>query len=127
MTPETVRHDLERVIAEVRQREPRLRARARVLVHQRPYLFDQTSPIAQTLARAYRAVTGREIRITTGLPAQAYVTDAADMVRAGIPTALFGPGDWKMVPDKRIRMEDLMTAARVYAATAAAVITGGLP
>jgi hypothetical protein len=40
-------------------------------------------------------------------------------VKAGIPTAIYGPGDWKGEPDETIAVTDLVTAARTYATAAA--------
>jgi acetylornithine deacetylase/succinyl-diaminopimelate desuccinylase-like protein len=61
--------------------------------------------------------------VTTGLPSGAFITDAADMVRHGIPTVVYGPADWNTTPDEGVKIEDLVTAARVYAAACTDVIT----
>ena len=45
-------------------------------------------------------------------------------MRLGIPTVVYGPGDWKVEPDERIRVDDLLTATRVYALTIARIISG---
>jgi acetylornithine deacetylase/succinyl-diaminopimelate desuccinylase-like protein len=45
-------------------------------------------------------------------------------MRRGIPTVVYGPGDWKVEPDERIRIDHMVTAARVYALTAARIASG---
>lgn len=70
---------------------------------------------------AHARVTGRRPRLTTDLPAGPFVTDAADMIRVGIPTVVYGPCEWRMVPDARARVADLHLAAQVYAQSALAV------
>jgi acetylornithine deacetylase/succinyl-diaminopimelate desuccinylase-like protein len=64
---------------------------------------------------AHTGVIGQPPRITTDLPAGAFATDAADMMRVGVPTAVYGPCEWRSVPDERARVADLLLAARVYA------------
>jgi hypothetical protein len=43
------------------------------------------------------------------------------MIRVGIPTVVYGPCEWRMVPDARARVADLHLAAQVYAQSALAV------
>ncbi len=84
---------------------------------QRPFVADQNWPIVRALAQAHRAETDSDPVFTKGLPAGAYITDAADMVRHGIPTVIYGPGDWRLIPDERISINEMTTAAQVYAKT----------
>ena len=49
--------------------------------------------------------------------------DEDDMIRHGIPTAVYGPGDWNTIPDESIPISDLVTAARVYAQVCAGIIS----
>jgi acetylornithine deacetylase len=94
------------------------------IVHQRPYRIAPDAPIVRTLIDAAREATGAAPEISDGLPASAYVTDAPDFMRHGIPTVVYGPGDWKVEPDERIRIDDMLTAARVYALATARIISG---
>lgn len=126
MSGTTVLRDLQGIIDECRTRDPELQAAARVLFTQTPYAIDETAPIVQIVRDAHTRVTGRPPRLTTDLPAGAFVTDAADMMRVGIPTAVYGPCEWRTVPDERARVADLLLAARVYAQSALSVCgTGG--
>lgn len=118
MTPTTILRDLRRLIAEARQRDPGLEAEVRTLASQRPFAVDENAPVVRIVREAHREVTGQPAVITTGLPAGSFITDSPDMVRAGISTVVYGPTEWRMVPDERASVADLVTAARVYALAA---------
>src|SRR5262249_2871701 len=111
--------DLRRVIDGVCAEMPGLSGRVSTMVVQRPYEIAADAPVVRSLAAAHAQVTGRPAELTSGLPAGAFITDAADLVRAAIPTIVYGPADWRTDPDEGIAIEDLVTAARVYAATCA--------
>jgi acetylornithine deacetylase len=119
MTQETLMRDLTSYLHRVG-----VEASVSEIVHQRPYRIAADAPIVRTLLEAARQVTGTTPEISDGLPASAYVTDAPDFMRHGIPTVVYGPGDWKVEPDERIRIDDMLTAARVYALTVARIVSG---
>jgi succinyl-diaminopimelate desuccinylase len=96
---------------------PSLRPRVYTPRAQRPFVADPDWPIVRALAESHRKETNAAVVMTKGLPAGAYITDAADMVRNGIPTVIYGPGDWRLVPDESISIGELVTAANVYART----------
>ena len=89
-----------------------------------PLEVDPSEPIVRACQRAYQDVTGEESRIgsTSGLE------DAHWLVRAGIPTAMFGPYVYKRwqgqgetrfqastgKPDEHIVISQWLTAIRVY-------------
>ena len=54
---------------------------------------EETLSAWRALLNAHARVTGRRPKVTSGLPSGAFITDAADMVRRGIPTAIYGPAD----------------------------------
>ena len=70
------------------------------------------------LSRAYKDVKKSNPTVTTKLPVQAFVTDAADMQAIGIESLVFGPGDWKYAPDESISIQDMHDAAQIYLNTA---------
>lgn len=121
MSPTTVLRDLERLIAETRQKDPALEAEVRTLASQRPFAMDEDALIVRIVRDAHATVTGRPAVVTTGLPAGCFVSDSPDILRTGIPTVVYGPTEWRMVPDERARVADLVTAARVYALATLAV------
>jgi acetylornithine deacetylase len=124
MTQQTLVRDFERYLDTLRARDPQLKVTVSQIVHQRPYQIAAEAPVVRALSEAACQVTGRTPTLSDGLPASAYVTDAPDFMRNGIPTVVYGPGDWKVEPDERIRVDDVLTAARVYALTAARIASG---
>ncbi|MEA2586509.1 MAG: hypothetical protein QOF33_4594, partial [Thermomicrobiales bacterium] len=80
-------------------------------------------PVVRRLVDAHTRRTGMAPPLTTGLPAGSYISDAADMIRHGIPTVLYGPGNWRITADEGIPIRDLVTAADVYAATCVDTVT----
>ena len=127
MTQETLKADLQRVIDSVRAHDPGLEAEVRGLVYQRPFRIDPEAPIVRTVRRAHADVAGSEAVVSAGLPVAGYVTDSSDLVRAGIPTVVYGPGDWRVDPDERVRVADLVTATKVYALAAARFMAEATP
>jgi acetylornithine deacetylase len=121
MSGTTVLRDLQRLIEDLRAEDRELQATARILVTQTPFMADEASPIVGMVRDAHPRVVGRPPRVTTDLPAGSFVTDAADMIRVGIPAVVYGPCEWRTVPDERARVADIVTAARVYAQTALTV------
>ena len=124
MTADTLTADFQRVIADTAAGDPEFRAGVRTLVYQRPFQIDADALVVALTAQAHRDVTGAEPESSSGLPVSSYVTDAADIVRHGIPTIVYGPSNWRMVPDERISIAEMMTATQVYALAAARVVTG---
>lgn len=111
----------------VSSEDPRFRPSVYRSRLQRPFVADQNWPIIRSLAQAHRAETDSEPVFTKGLPAGAYITDAADMVRHNIPTVIYGPSDWRLMPDERISINEMTTAARVYARTIVEWVTTRRP
>ncbi len=123
MTADTLTADFRRVMADIAEDDPEFRADLRTLVYQRPFRVDPDAPVVALAAQAHRDVTGEEPAASTGLPVCSYVTDSADIVRHGIPTVVYGPSNWRMVPDERISIAEMVTATKVYALAAARVVT----
>jgi acetylornithine deacetylase len=124
MTQDTLLADFERYLDRLRAEDPELQVSVAPVVYQRPYRVGADAPIVHTIADAHQLVTGQLPDISDGLPASAYVTDAPDFVRHGIPTVVYGPGDWKVTPDERIRIDDMVTATRTYALAIARIVSG---
>ena len=123
MTIDGMKRDVRRIIDAVCVEMPGLSGDVRTFAQQWPYQISPDEPVVQGLVAAHTDVTGSPPELTSGLPSGAFITDAADMVRHGIPTVLYGPGDWNTAPNESIPIRDLVTAAKVYAATCADVVT----
>ncbi len=81
-----------------------------------PFLVDREADIVQVVARAHRAVAGSDCAIGPVGPARFYGTDAAHLADAGMQGLVYGPGGrYNTMPDERVDLPDLFTAARVYA------------
>ena len=80
------------------------------------------APIVQTVARSYRAVTGREPRaIGTVLPHSYSADDTCHLWKAGIPCLLYGPGDIRggeTEDDACVLVGEMVKVTRVLAMTA---------
>jgi acetylornithine deacetylase len=124
MTQDTLLADFERYLDGLRADDPDLRVDVAPVVYQRPYRIADDAPIVRSMARAHQLVTGAPPEISDSLPASAYVTDAPDFVRHGATTVVYGPGDWKVEPDERIRIDDMLTATRSYAVAIASIVSG---
>jgi acetylornithine deacetylase len=124
MTADTLTGDFNSVIAGLAAADPEFRADVRTLVYQRPYRVDPDAQVVAVTAQAHHDVTGTEPETSTGLPVCSYVTDSSDIVRHGIPTVVYGPSNWRMVPDERISIAEMVTATQVYALAAARIVTG---
>lgn len=127
MTPESVREDLEAVIEHAVTTDPELRARAELLgppqfVQPPPFFISKSDRIVQTVAAAHGTLLGQPPETGSLFPQIFYGTDASHLMRAGIPTAIYGPGTFKdiNVPDEGIAVDDFLHVARVYALSALA-------
>lgn len=114
MDQTSLMEDIRRIIDELRSEIPSLEADVTPLACQRPFRGSGESDLARLVQQAHRTITGRDPHVTDGLPASAYVTDAADLSRAGITTVVYGPGDWRAGPEESVLATDLVAAARVY-------------
>ncbi|MHB8620573.1 MAG: M20 family metallopeptidase [Chloroflexota bacterium] len=123
MTQESLMEDLRRYVERAEAGQPGPGATVKQIVHQRPYRADPEAAVVRAVVDAHREVTGEPPGMTDGLPAGAYITDSPDFMRHGIPTAVYGPGDWTVEPDERIAVADLITAAKTYALAAGRLVT----
>lgn len=121
MTEDSLRADFRRVIDELRAADPELVAEIDGLSYQRPFAVDPSAEVVGLVADAHVAANGGvgPPPVDDGLPVSSYVTDSSDLIKAGIPTAIYGPGDWRGEPDETIAIADLVTATRTYALAAA--------
>jgi acetylornithine deacetylase len=124
MTRESVRTDLERLLGGLAREDPDLRWELEFLPDFFPHPFegDRDAYVVRSLAAAHRHVTGKPLRETDIRKFGA--TDASWMARAGIKGLIYGPaGRYLSRPDERGRVDDLVTAAKVYACVIADVCT----
>ncbi len=123
MSIDQMKDDLRRVVEKVCAEMPGLAGSVQTVRHQWPYEMPEDHRVVQSVKASHALVTGQPPALRSGLPSGAFITDAADMVRRGIPTAIYGPADWNTIPNEGVPIADLVTAAKVYAAAAADLIT----
>lgn len=98
--------------------DPRIEIQTRSLAVQHPFLGATEGLLVDAISTTHKSVFGTAPRVTNELPTQAFVTDAADMVAAGIETVVYGVGSWHYAPDEWIDIEELVGSARAYLGTA---------
>ena len=107
-------HEIEQMLAVLRNNDPEFRADVRLLVDRPGYDLDERAELPQQLAVAGRA-RGLEARIT----GMTYWTDAAILGAAGIPTVIFGPrGAGLHSPDEYVELASVDECAYTLAALA---------
>lgn len=121
MSFDGIKSDFQRVLAEVCAEMPGLKATVQAATQQWPYRIDTEAEIIRTIIDAQTRLIGRAPRLLDGMPLAAGVTDAADMMHHGIPTAIYGPGIFVQVADESIAVDDLVAAARVMATVSAEI------
>ena len=114
----TVRADLERVVAEAVPAGSGVTAKVGCLVRQRAFVGPTGGVLFDALCAGHRDVYGGDPAVNAERAAQSFVTDAVDMAQAGIETLIYGPGSWHFEPDEFIDVDEMAKAAQVYLATA---------
>lgn len=84
--------------------------------HMEPFEIGLEEPVVQAIRSAHGEVTGAEPRIGDIAPYKYYGTDAAHLQKFGLKGIVYGcGGKYNTMPDERVELKDLATAARVYA------------
>jgi acetylornithine deacetylase/succinyl-diaminopimelate desuccinylase-like protein len=122
MDRQAVRAEICSIVEEVRP--PDVRARVRILSAHQPFLGVTGGPLVDAIVAAHTAVRGSAPRITSELPGQAFVTDAASLADAGLATVVYGASEWHYAPDEYVDIDELADSARVYLAVAATLGAG---
>ncbi len=132
MTPESVLADILAHVEAVRVRYGRRPVDVELVerpgfCQEHPYQIDQNAPVVRAVVAGHEYVIGTKPNIGPLFPQIFYGTDASHLSRAGIPTVIYGPGkvDDINVPDESMAIDDLMTAAQVYALAAGRICARG--
>lgn len=112
-TRDDILGELEQVAASVRSRHPEFSAKMRILTETSPMLINPDSEIVQLVQAARTSVMGN----CAAAGAWMFGTDAPYINERAIPCVGFGPGDegYAHTDDDHLALDDLHTAARVYA------------
>jgi len=117
MDRKAVRAEICSIVEQVRPAD--VRARVRITTAHQPFVGVTDGPLVDAIAAAHTAVRGEAPRITSELPGQAFVTDAASLAEAGLDTVVYGASQWHFAPDEFVDIDELADSARVYLAVAA--------
>lgn len=123
MNADQMKSDLKRAADDAVASMPGLDVTVRSLRGQWPYEASPEEEIVKALASSHEKLRASKPRFNRGLPMSAAITDAADMVRHGIPTVLYGPADWRTEANEGIAIDDLLLASQVYALTCHNVVS----
>jgi acetylornithine deacetylase len=97
---------------------PPVQATVRILSAHQPFVGAADGPLVDTITAAHEAIRGGPPRISSDLPGQAFVTDAAALADAGLATVVYGAADWHFAPDEWVDISELADSARIYLAVA---------
>jgi len=117
---DSTKADLERVLADMRRREPHFTSEVAITRDMPGFQAPPRSIAVKAIAEAYRDVMGREPRVGPIQPYMFMGSDSGHLQRAGMKDGvLLGPGAFaSSVPDEHVEVDKLIAAARIYAATA---------
>jgi acetylornithine deacetylase len=128
MTAQSVLADLEQLIARAKASDPDLDASLTLsprpkFMQPPPFHVDKQATIVTAVAAAHRQVAGSTARVGTLIPQVFFGSDASHLLAAGIPTAIYGPGEVTDIstPDESMALEHMLTAANVYLSSARAI------
>jgi acetylornithine deacetylase/succinyl-diaminopimelate desuccinylase-like protein len=116
MNRHTVLEDLKNLVEEFAL--PDCTYKVEITAAQKAFVGDAHGSLASALQSVTASVRGEASPLSTSMPVQGFVTDAADMAAIGIESLVFGPGDWKYQPDEFISISDMVDAAKIYLGTA---------
>ena len=121
MTPDSVLDDLTSLVARLAAEDPTLDADVELLgapefIQQHPFQMSADEPVIDAVAAAHAALCGSRPFVGTLFPQVFFGTDASHLARAGIPTAIYGPGKASdiNVANESMAIADLLQASRVY-------------
>lgn len=116
MTLESIKRDLEALIADMKREDESFSAEVEVPVQgfTKTFQADPHSAVAAAVRAAHTRVLGTEPKLNRSFVTAA--SDASWLADAGIPGLVYGPtGRFLSRPDERAWTADIVNAARVYA------------
>jgi len=114
--------DLRAMLDRMEAADPELRTEVELIDGERrlfmpPFEVPRDHPFVGLVAGLHREVTGEEPRVGDVAPYKFYGTDAAHLkATGGMTGVVYGcGGKYNTMPDERVEIADILTAARVYA------------
>lgn len=120
VTADKVRAVIEDAMKRASARDPDLKYKIVLADEKSPHLIDIDSPVVRHIRRASQIVQGGEAEVV----GMSWLGDTATFGK-WVPTVIYGPGrDPVYMPNEYLTFEEIDTAARVYALTAAFALSG---
>ena len=112
-THKNIMEELEKKIGQLKKDDPQIEAELELIRYRSSVEVRKDEPVVTLIADALRRVTGKDPEYK-GMPSPG---DSEYLVRAGIPSVMFGPGSEELchVDNEWIAIQDLVTAVRIYA------------
>lgn len=124
-TPESAIVDLRGMLERLSAHDPNIRAEVHLIestqkMYMPPFEIATDDPFVLGVALAYEDITSTKPRIGDVAPYKFYGTDAAHLSsRGGMTGLVCGPGGkYNTMPDERVEIADVVTAAKLYALVA---------
>jgi acetylornithine deacetylase/succinyl-diaminopimelate desuccinylase-like protein len=123
--PDKVLKQLQAILESIRAEDQRFRMKAEWLEppdhYPRPaYRTDERAELARTVERVHVEVCGNKPRVGDLGKVKYFGSDAPYFQAASMSTVVYGPGQPELMnaPDERIKVDDLVLGAKVYAGLA---------
>jgi len=121
---ETIRKDLQAIIQKMKTDEPSLAIDLKIPApgwHNRvPFVMAKDDIMVNMVAKWHEYIAGKKPFIGAG-KRLGFASDANNLVGHGIKCVNYGPGDFEQAIDERKKIDDILTAAKVYALCAAEI------
>lgn len=119
-TIEDVKSEIFDLLEKLQQEDPELKIETKIKTETNACSVPRDSFICETVMNAVRKITKREPSVTMCLGS----LDTRYFVEAGVPTVSYGPSSMEMAhtKDECVSIEDLITAAKVYALSAIRIL-----
>lgn len=119
-TIKEVKGEIFNILEQLQREDPEFKIETKIKTETNACSIPRNSLICKTVVNAVRDITKREPSITMCLGS----LDMRYFVNAGIPTVVYGPGlmEKAHTKDEYVLIEDLITAAKVYALSAIRIL-----
>jgi acetylornithine deacetylase len=132
-SPKVLEEELQEVLGEVKQLEPGIKAELLPLNPMSPafppFEVSKDEYVVQAVQKTHRELFGKDPEIGAVPPHNYGATDAGAILEMkGVPAAIYGPGGGgelggSFSPPERIKIDDLLSVAKVYALSALDICT----
>jgi len=123
-TEETLLDGVRRITEKIKAKKPGVNIKTELVTppayyHMPPFGVSENEEIVKLVKGSHSVVTGKEPQLADFPPFLFFASDASHLsTKGGMPGVIYGPGgETVSQPDERIRIDDVLTATKVYALT----------